>query len=126
MSDAAEALRLDPTLAEAHLIRTELFARKGQPDQARAARSEALTAFYRRGVASIIKHDYEPAIADLERVIREAPDRAEAHAWCGKAYYLRLDFPSAVQGILQGNRPRARRKAKLQRPGHGSFSNRVV
>jgi tetratricopeptide (TPR) repeat protein len=97
MSDATEALRLDATLAEAHLIRTEIFARKGQPDRARAARFDAVTAFYRRGVASVIKRDYEPAIADLERVIREAPNRVEAHAWCGKAYYLRLDFPNAVK-----------------------------
>ena len=38
MADAEEALRLDPTLAEAHLIRTEVFARKGKPEQSRAER----------------------------------------------------------------------------------------
>ena len=81
LADTAEAIRLDPTLAEAHLVRTEVFDRKGEHDRAGAVRSEALTTFYRRGVASIIKHDYEPGIADLERVIRAVPDHAEAHVW---------------------------------------------
>jgi tetratricopeptide (TPR) repeat protein len=97
MTDAEEALRLEPTLAEAHLIRTEVFARKGQPGQAGVARSEALAVFYRRGVDSIAKRDYAAGIADLERVIRKAPNDAEAHTWCAKAYYLRSDFPNAVR-----------------------------
>jgi tetratricopeptide (TPR) repeat protein len=97
MTDAEEALRLDPTLAEARLIRTEAFARKGQPDQAKAERSEALATFCRRGIASIEKREYDPGIADLERVIREAPDHVEAHAWCAKGYYLRSDFPNAIK-----------------------------
>ena len=96
MTDAQKALQLEPTLAEAHLIRTELFARKGQPDQAGAARADALAVFYRRGVDSIVRRDYEAGIADLERVIRRSPEDANAHAWCAKAHYLRSDFPNAV------------------------------
>ena len=97
MTDAQEALRLDPTLAEAHLIRAEGFARKGQPDQAKGERSEALDAFCRRGIASIDKRDYEPGIADLERVIRATPDHVEAWLWCAKGHYLRADFASAIK-----------------------------
>ncbi len=97
MSDAEEAIRLEPTLAEAHLIRSEVFARKGQPGQAGAARTEALSVFYRRGVDSIAKRDYSAGIADLERVIRQAPNDVEALTWRATAYYLRGDFPSAVR-----------------------------
>jgi tetratricopeptide (TPR) repeat protein len=97
MADADEALRLEPTLAEAHRIRTEAFARKGQPVQAGAARAEGLAVLYRRGVDAIAKRDYEAGIADLERVIRQAPNDAEAHLWCAKAHYLSSDFPNAVK-----------------------------
>ncbi len=97
MADAEEALRLDPTLAEAHLIRTEVFARRGKPEEARAERSEALATFCQRGIASIDKRDYEPGIADLERVIREAPDHLEAHVWCAKGYFFRSDYPNAIK-----------------------------
>jgi tetratricopeptide (TPR) repeat protein len=97
MDDADEALRLEPTLVEAHRIRSEVFARKGQPVQAGAARAEGLAVLYRRGVDSIAKRDYAAGIADLERVIRQAPNDAEARIWCAKAYYLRSDFPNAVR-----------------------------
>jgi tetratricopeptide (TPR) repeat protein len=97
MADADEALRLEPTLAEAHRIRSEVFARKGQPVQAGAARAEGLAVLYRRGVNAIANRDYEAGIADLERVIRQAPNDAEAHSWCAKAHYLRSDFPKAVK-----------------------------
>ena len=73
LADAEEALRLEPALAEAHLIRTEVFARKGQSDQAATASSDALAAFYRRGVSSIMKREYDQGIADLEHVVRGAP-----------------------------------------------------
>ena len=96
-ADADEALRLEPTLAEAHRIRSEVFARKGQPVQAGAARAEGLAILYRRGVDAIAKRDYAAGIADFERVIRQAPNDAEAHTWCAKAHYLRLDFPNAVK-----------------------------
>ena len=52
-------------------------------------------------MACIIKHDYDSGLADLEWVIREAPDRAEAHAWCAKAYFLRADFPGAVKEFTE-------------------------
>lgn len=97
LSDVAEALQLDPTLAEAQLVRAEAFDRKGKHAQANAERSEALNAFYRRGVASIMTSHFEPGIADLEAVIRTAPDHAEAHAWCAKAHYLRSDYRNAIR-----------------------------
>ena len=75
----------------------EVFARKGQPVQAGAARAEGLAVLYRRGVDAIANRDYEAGIADLERVIRQAPNDAEAHTWCAKAHYLRSDFPNAVK-----------------------------
>ena len=96
MADADEALRLEPTLAEAHRIRSEVFAQKGQPVQAGAG-GEGLAVLYRRGVDSIAKRDYALGIADLERVIRQAPGDVEARTWCAKAYYLRLDFANAVK-----------------------------
>ncbi len=104
MADADEALRLEPTLAEAHRIRSEVFARKGQPVQAGAARAEGLSVLYRRGVDSIAKRDYEAGIADLERVIRQAPGDAEAHTWCAKAYYPAPGFSERGEGIHRGDR----------------------
>ncbi len=101
MTDAEEALRLEPTLAEAHLIRSEILARRGQPEQAGAARAEALAVLFRRGVDSVVKRDYAAGIADLERVIRQAPSDVEAHTWCARAHYLRSDFPSAVRELTK-------------------------
>jgi tetratricopeptide (TPR) repeat protein len=101
MTDAEEALRLEPTLAEAHLIRSEILARRGQPEQAGAARAEAVAVLYRRGVDSVVKRDYAAGVADLERVIRQAPGDVDAHTWCARAHYLRSDFPNAVKDLTQ-------------------------
>ena len=101
MTDAEEALRLEPTLAEAHLIRSEILARRGQPEQAGAARAEALAVLFRRGVDSVVKRDYAAGIADLERVIRQTPNDVEAHTWCARAHYLRSDFPNAVKELTK-------------------------
>jgi tetratricopeptide (TPR) repeat protein len=96
-ADLGEAIRLDPMLGEAHRIRAKAFDRKGQPEAARADRAAAVEAFFRRGVAAISKGDHQAGITDIERVLREAPKRAEAHTWCGKAFYLRRDFPGAIK-----------------------------
>ncbi len=91
---------------------------KGVPDRAAAAHSEALTAFYRRGVASILKHDYELGNRRPRAGDPAAPHRAERSClvWEGATPY-RLDYPNAAQGIHPGDRPQAGRQSELQRAG---------
>ena len=58
---------------------------RGRVSRSRPAlRAEGLTVLYRRGVNAIANRDYEAGIADLERVIRQAPNDAEAHTWCAR------------------------------------------
>ena len=53
-------------------------ARDLKPEEAGTARAEGLAVLYRRGVDSVLKRDYPAGIADLERVIRQAPEDVAA------------------------------------------------
>ena len=84
-------------------------------------RAEGLAVLYRRGVDAIAKRDYEAGIADLERVIRQAPNDAEAHTWCAKAHYLRSDFPKAVKEYTEAIALAPNDKESYNNRGMASF-----
>lgn len=81
----SEALRLDPSFAEAYLLRGSTFVLTGDLDAAIAdfdrtleSNRDAVGAYYFRGTAHRLKGDWARAMSDYDRLLEVAPDSAEA------------------------------------------------
>jgi len=118
IADANEALRLDPTHANAYVIRGNVYTEKGDYDRAIANQNEAIrldpqlvAAYYNRGMAYRAKGDYARAIADYSEAIRLAPAFAGA--------YSNRCFARVIIGQLESALGDCDESLRLQ-PGHAN------
>ena len=98
IADLSEAVRLDPTHAEAFNNRGIAHIRKGEYDQAIADLNEAIRlkpgyakAFLNRGGAHFGKDEHDRAIADLSEAIRLDPGYAKAYQSRSEVHFAEGD-----------------------------------
>jgi formylglycine-generating enzyme required for sulfatase activity/lipoprotein NlpI len=103
ISAFAEAIRLDPTNAEAYCGRGLAYGQKGEPDKAIADCTEAIRldpkdalAYVYRGMAYGRMGNYDKVISDCTEAIRLDPKRALACTIRGAAYMAKGDFGKAI------------------------------
>jgi len=123
--DYDEAIRLNPSHANAHSNRGVAYARKGDYDHAILDYDEAIRlnpnhadAFSNRGVAYARKGDYDRAIQNYDEAIRLNPNHANALYDRGNAYRRKGDYDRAIQNYDEAIR---------LNPNHANaFSNRGI
>ena len=109
-ADLNEAIRLDPKLATAYVIRGEIWLKKNDLDHAIADLSEAVRidphspAYNARGFAWANRRQFDKAIDDYNEAIRIGPDDARSYygrgyAWAGKKEFEKAitDFDAAIR-----------------------------
>jgi len=103
VADYSEAIRLNPSFAQAYDGRGSAYRYKGEFDRAIADYSEAIRlnpsfaqAYDGRGSAYRDKGDFDRAVADLNEAIRLNPSYARAYHDRGTAYYYKEDFNRAI------------------------------
>ncbi len=96
IADYTEAIRLDPTRADAYFWRGEVYRGKDDFDSAIADYTQAIrldpkdaVAYFERGIAYCVKGDYDSAIADYTEAIRLDPKDARAYYGRGLAYQVK-------------------------------------
>ena len=99
----SQAIRLDPSLAEAHYKRGTVYLAKGDLPRAISDLSEAVRlrpdyarAYYRRGLAHSRNGDLDKAIQDFTRAVGIRPRYARAFNKRGLAYFRKHEFDKAI------------------------------
>ncbi len=69
--------------------------------QGHLAGQELANAYYNRGLAHSLKQEYDLAIADLDQVVKLAPNDAEAYDKRGADYFDKQDFDKALADFSQ-------------------------
>lgn len=108
-----EALRLDPTLANAYELRANAHVARGDDERAIADFTQALrfnpssiSAYEFRGRTHFRRQDHERALADLHAAIRISPGAAELYDTRGEIYAGKGDYNSALTDFDQAIRLR--------------------
>jgi tetratricopeptide (TPR) repeat protein len=103
VSDFAEALRLHPGLAEAHVGRSFAYISKGEIEKALEDANEALRldpnsrdAYHSRAIAFLNKRELGNAIADFSEAIRCDPDNADLFVKRGNAFLADGQYDAAI------------------------------
>jgi tetratricopeptide (TPR) repeat protein len=103
LDDLNEAIRLDPNLAYAHLLRGDVLKDQDQSEDAIAAYSRCIrlapndTQAYEMRADLAYKLDrYQEAIKDYSAVIQLDPDREDLYTWIGAARMLTGDHDNAI------------------------------
>jgi TonB family protein len=106
IAEYSEAIRLDPTFAEAFNNRGLAEARKGDLDAALRDYSQAISlnpryaaAFYNRGLAYRRKQDFDQAIEDYSRALAINPTSSDAYDDRGLAKVDKGDFDGAIADL---------------------------
>ena len=103
LTDADNALRLDPEFAEAYFSRGTAHLRQRNYDKAIIDYDHGIQlsprdarAYVNRGMAHFQKRDYDKAVADNDQAIQLNPKLAAAYMNRGVAYIRKLDYDRAV------------------------------
>jgi tetratricopeptide (TPR) repeat protein len=103
IAHCSEAIRLDPTLAEAYVNRAAAHVNKGEPDPAVADCDEALRlnpglalAYLNRGGAYLGKGETDRALVDLNEALRIDPGLALAYSNRATAHLNKGEFDRAL------------------------------
>jgi tetratricopeptide (TPR) repeat protein len=108
IADYTQAIRLDPNLAVAYILRGNAYSEKGNIDQDIADCTQAIridpnltVAYYSRGNGYLLKRDYNRAIADYTQAIHLDPNFANVYSTRGYAYYNKGDYDRAIADFTQ-------------------------
>jgi len=104
IADFTQAIRINPKLAGAYILRGRALAEKNKAsNQAAADFSEAIrldpdnaVAYNERGIVLHQLADYSRALEDYNRAIQLNPDFAAAYFNRGDTYYIRKEFNNAI------------------------------
>ena len=98
-----QAIKLDPTDADAYYYRGHAYHKKGNYDKAIADYTKSIKlnpkladAYNSRGLAHIRKGGYDKAIKDLNKAIQLNPKSAKAYNNRGTAYRWKCDYGKAI------------------------------
>jgi len=129
IADYTEAIRLNPSYAEAYNNRGVVYYLKRDLDNAIADYSEAINhnysniekAYHNRGLAYDVKGDYDNAIADYTEAIRLDQNYADAYYNRGLVYFIKKDYDRAIadwEEVLRINPERTSVKLSLEAAHH--------
>ena len=111
IAEFTEAIRLDPSYADAYRCRGDAYQGKGQYNKAIKDLTEAIRldpdnadAYFSRGDAYNWKEQYNKAIKDLTEAIRLDPDIPLAYAWRGNAYKGKGQYDMAIKDLTEAIR----------------------
>ena len=111
LSDANDAIRLDPQYAAAYALRGVAYRQQGDFDRAIAEYNNAIRinprfapAYYNRGLAYGHKGQNARAIKEYDEAIRLNPRYADAYHNRGADYHILGNFPKAVADYTQAIR----------------------
>jgi tetratricopeptide (TPR) repeat protein len=103
LDDLNEAIRLDPNLAYAHLLRGDVLKDQDQQEEAIAAYSQCIRlapndtqAYEKRADLAYNLDRYAEAIKDYSAVIQLDPDREDLYTWIGAARSATGDHDNAI------------------------------
>jgi len=111
ISDATEAIRLNPKSAVAYTNRSLFYAGKKDYDHAISDASEAIRldpkpamAYNNRALAYAGKKDYDHSISDSTEAIRLNPNYASAYNNRGFIFYYKTDYDRAIADLNEAIR----------------------
>ena len=117
MRDSTEAIRLEPELATAYLLRGMTYGKQKLTEQALVDLSHAIAldptlvmAYFNRAVGRGIKGDLHGAIADYSAAIKLKPDFLPGYLNRGKCYRALHDGVNAEQDKEMFDRLRSGKK----------------